>query len=142
MGVMMNKAVENLEAHYASLRNPYSELAGSGTDKDVYLVYGLASQVLGVFSQLSAAKEYQDRVNGISIGVMTIDAELPFLDTPLTLYRINVTRGGHITAMYKKPPPMYKPYWHDDVCYWEGYAENADDAISAALAYVSEYPRP
>jgi hypothetical protein len=131
----MSEMVDKLETHYANMRNPCSTRVGSGTDKDVYLVFGIGYQVLGVFSQLSAAKDYQHRVSGVSVGIMTIDAELPFLDTPLTLYRINVTRGGHITAMYKKPPPLYKSYWHDDVLFWEGYAESADDAISAALEF-------
>jgi hypothetical protein len=130
----MSEMVDKLEAHYAKVHNSYR----AKDTNDVYLVYGSGYQVLGIFSDKAQAQKYLERVTGYSIGVMTIDAELPFLDTPLTLYRINVTRQGHITAMYKKPPPMYKSYWHDDVCYWEGYAENADDAISAALEYAKD----
>ena len=128
----MSEVVDNLEAHYIKVHNSYR---AKGTN-DVYLVYGSGYQVLGVFTDKDNAQKYLERVTGYSIGVMTIDAEVPFLDTPLTLYRMNITRQGYVTAMYKKPPPLQKPYWHDDVLYWEGYAENADDAISAALEYA------
>jgi hypothetical protein len=128
----MSEVVDKLEAHYAKVRNSYR----AKTNNDVYLVYGSGYQVLGVFTNKDNAQKYLERVTGYSIGVMTIDAEVPFLDTPLTLYRINVTRNGHIIGMYKKPPPINNTYWHDDVLYWEGYAETADDAINAALEYA------
>lgn len=107
--------------------------------KDVYLVYSSGFQVRAAFSTLEDAKRYQAKTNAYSIGIVVVDEHLPFLDSPLSLFRVTVTPKGNIAGMYKVSPPGYgTSLTMDKTLHWEGYAENADDAISAALEYAKD----